>query len=471
MSAIVAASFAAYLLMMLAIGYVAWRSTSNLADYILGGRRLGPWSAALSAGASDMSGWLLMGLPGLAFVAPQEALWLALGLLTGTWLNWRLVAPRLRVDSLRLGNALTIPAYLAARFPAQAAVLRPLAAATILLFFLFYTASGFVAGGKLFETTFDLPYEVAVLCGVTAIVLYTFFGGFLAVSWTDVVQGLMMLLALLLVPVMLLFGDTGGAAAVAPGALWERLNTGESLGLLALLSSLSWGLGYFGQPHILARFKAIHSVGEIPRARRIAVSWSAATLGAACLIGAAGSLFFDGQLADSERVFMLLVEALFHPLVAGVLLAAILAAIMSTADSQLLVCSSVLAEDFYRASLRPAASGAELLLVGRLAVAAVAVSAAALALGGAESVLGLVAYAWAGFGAAFGPVLLLSLFWPRMHGLAAMAAMLAGAVVVVVWRQLGGGLFDLYEMIPGVLAASGVAVLLSLVLKPSTAPR
>ncbi|KAA6182524.1 sodium/proline symporter PutP [Thiohalocapsa marina] len=474
------ATFAAYLLLMLTIGLWAYRRTADSAGYFLGGRSLGPWPAALSAGASDMSGWLLLGLPGFAFVSGLESLWLAGGLLLGTWLNWLLLARRLRVYSVEANNALTIPEFFANRFGDRAHLLQAVAAFFVLLFFLFYTSSGLVAAGKLFETVFGLDYQLAVIVGTLFIVSYTLFGGFLAVSWTDFVQGLLMAAALLIVPVIAIQSDGGWAAMTETlrthnpelMQLWTD-NQGQPLTLIAIVSLAAWGLGYFGQPHILARFKGIRSASDVPSARRIAVSWTALSLTGAVLVGLAGLAYVETHLqtplADAETIFMVLVEALFHPVIAGILLAAILAAIMSTADSQLLVSSSALAEDLYRQLLRKHASQRELVLVGRAAVVLLALVALLLATNPDSTVLGLVAYAWAGFGAAFGPVLLISLYWKRMNWPGAIAGVLTGGLVVVIWKQLEGGLFDLYEIVPGVVLASLAIVVASLLTAPPTA--
>ncbi|SFR49037.1 sodium/proline symporter [Marinobacter daqiaonensis] len=466
----VTVTFVLYILLMLAIGYVAYKRTSNLSDYILGGRSLGPLPSALSAGASDMSGWLLLGLPGYAYAAGYEAIWIAVGLLAGTWLNWLFVARRLRTYSLAAGDSLTIPSYFENRFNDTSRILRVVCAIFILLFFLFYTSSGLVAGGKLFNSVFDLPYVTAVIVGTVAIVIYTFFGGFLAVSWTDVVQGLLMFAALLLVPIMAI-NAVGGWEATQ--AAMEAKNTnflsaftgadGEAIGFLAIISLLGWGLGYFGQPHILARFKAIRSENDIPAARRIAVIWSGFGLFGALLVGfAAIGYEFPSPLEDGERAFIMLVDALFHPVIAGILLAAILAAIMSTADSQLLVSSSALTEDFYKALFRKEASQTELVWVGRLAVVGIAFIAFLLALDPDSKVLDLVSYAWAGFGAAFGPALILSLFWKRMNKAGAIAGIVVGGVTVVIWGNLSGGILDVYEIIPGFILATIAVVIASL---------
>jgi sodium/proline symporter len=462
----VAITFFLYLGLMLWIGLWAYKKTNNLSDYILGGRTLGPWPSALSAGASDMSGWLLLGMPGYAYVAGWEASWLGLGLFMGTYLNWLIVAPRLRVYSQLAGDSLTLPQYFSNRFNDKIAI-RVISAFFILLFFLFYTSSGLVAGGKLFESVFGMDYTLAVTVGTVAIVSYTFVGGFLAVSWTDLVQGLLMAAALILVPVaaFMQLGDAPSTILAASNA--ELLDpftkaSGEALGWISIVSLLAWGLGYFGQPHILARFKAIRSKDDIKAARRIAVSWTLIGLVGAFFVGIAGIGYFETPLADSETVFIALVQALFHPLVAGILLAAILAAIMSTADSQLLVSSAALTEDFYKSLFNQDASPESLVKISRMAVVAIAIVAWLLALDPESSVLGLVSYAWAGFGAAFGPAVILSLFWARMNRQGCLAGILIGGITVVVWKQLSGGIFDVYEIVPGFILATIAIIAVSL---------
>jgi sodium/proline symporter len=466
-------TFILYLMLMLAIGIVAYRRTSDLSDYVLGGRNLGPIPSALSAGASDMSGWLLMGLPGYAMAAGFGSFWLAAGLLIGTWLNWLLVAQRLRVYSQRADDALTLPAFFEKRFEDHSHSLRVISAIFVLVFFLFYTSSGLVAGGKLFETVFGFDYTIAVIIGAIAVISYTLFGGFLAVSWTDVVQGLLMVGALILVPLFAMgeIGGLSGTFAAMEAKNPELLNMftdadGKDITLIGTLSLLGWGLGYFGQPHILARFKGIKSKDHVPAARRIAVLWSAVSMAGACLIGMAAIGYLPEGLGDTETVFMVLVDALFHPVIAGILLAAILAAVMSTADSQLLVSSSALAEDFYKALFNQNASQEQLIRVGRIAVVVIALIATALAMDKDSKVLTLVSYAWAGFGAAFGPALILSLYWKRMTKMGALAGILTGGITVVVWKQLSGGWFDVYEIIPGVLFAFIAIVVASLLTPP-----
>jgi sodium/proline symporter len=468
---IVSATFAVYIAVMLALGYVAYKRTTNLSDYILGGRTIGPGTAALSAGASDMSGWLLLGLPGYALAAGYEATWIAGGLLAGTYLNWLIVARRLRVYSHAVNDSLTLPAYFEFRFEDKSRALRVISAIFILLFFLFYTSSGLVAAGKLFESTFGLDYQTAVVVGTVIIVSYTFFGGFLAVSWTDVIQGLLMAAALVIVPIIALnsIGGWGNAQAAMEASNPELLTffndvEGNPLGFVAIISLVGWGLGYFGQPHILARFKAIGDDAALPTARRIAVLWTSICLVAALMVGWVGIGYLgEGGIADAETVFLVLIQAMMHPIVAGILLAAVLAAIMSTADSQLLVSSSALAEDFYKALFRRDATQSELVWVGRFAVVGIAILALVFAFNPESTVLSLVSYAWAGFGAAFGPAVILSLFWKRMNRNGALAGIIVGGVTVVVYKQIDT--IGLYEIIPGFILAT-IAIVVATLLSP-----
>ncbi|RZR33836.1 sodium/proline symporter PutP [Vibrio vulnificus] len=452
-------TFIAYLLLMVAIGVYAYKKASSSSDYFLGGRSLGPWPAALSAGASDMSGWLLLGLPGYAYAAGIESLWLAGGLLVGTWANWLVSAKRLRTYSIQT-DALTLPEFLSRRFDDKSKLIQTISAFFILLFFLFYTSSGLVAGGKLFETVFGLDYSTAVIIGTLCVVSYTLFGGFLAVSWTDLVQGLLMAAALMIVPIAVMEGGFGQLATdmhnINPDllTLWNDAK-GEPLSAIAIISLVAWGLGYFGQPHILARFKASRTNRELGTARRIAVGWIALSMAGAILVGLVGLVWVNGhpgtELADGEKIFMLLVNTVFHPVIAGILLAAILAAVMSTADSQLLVSSSALAEDFYKQVIKPDASSQEIVMVGRIGVVVISIIALILAMTPDSSVLGLVSYAWAGFGAAFGPAVVLSLYWKGMNRNGALAGILIGGITIVVWKQLTGGWFDVYEIVPGII--------------------
>ena len=463
--------FSIYMLFMLGIGLFAWTKTKNLSDYILGGRKLGHWTTALSAGASDMSGWLLLGLPGYAYLAGFEAIWLTVGLLLGTILNWFLIAPRLREQSEKMGNALTIPEFLENRFRDNTHTIRTIAACFILFFFIFYTSSGLVAGGKLFESVFHLPYDRAVIAGTVAVLLYTTLGGFLAVSWTDLFQGLLMSLVLVVTAIYALDHSAGwqathDAMAIQNIALTDLFVTSDNhvLGSIGIISLLGWGLGYFGQPHILARFMAIRSYTMIPIARNIALGWTAVSLFAALIIGYCGIAIPDINLAgpDSEKVFIELVQLLFHPIPAGFCLVAILAAIMSTADSQLLVASTAFTEDLYQTLFKREASQANLIMIGRIMVVCIALVACFMALHQEETVLSMVAYAWAGFGAAFGPVLLFSLFWKKLTLSAAVGGIVTGAVTVIVWHQVDGGVFVLYELVPAFFLATIACVTISL---------
>ncbi|UPR49936.1 sodium/proline symporter PutP [Vibrio cyclitrophicus] len=464
-------TFIAYLIMMLAIGVIAYKRTSNSTDYFLGGRSLGPWPAALSAGASDMSGWLLLGLPGYAYAAGFEAFWLAGGLLVGTWANWLISAKRLRTYSITT-ESLTLPEFLSRRFNDNSKLIQTISAFFILLFFLFYTSSGLVAGGKLFETVFGLDYTTAVIIGTVCVVSYTLFGGFLAVSWTDLVQGLLMSAALLIVPIAAMNGGLGQLSTdlhnINPEllTLWNDAK-GEPLSAIAIISLAAWGLGYFGQPHILARFKATRSNKDLTTARRIAVVWTALSMVGAMLVGLVGLIYVTNsgapKLDDGEKIFMLLVNAMFHPVIAGILLAAILAAIMSTADSQLLVSSSAMAEDLYKQVLKKDATSEEIVRVGRFAVILISLVALVLAMTPDSSVLGLVSYAWAGFGAAFGPAIVLSLYWSRMNRNGALAGIVVGGVTIVLWKQFTGGWFDVYEIVPGIILSTLSIVIVSLI--------
>jgi sodium/proline symporter len=470
-------TFGIYLLAMLGIGFVAWKRTRDFDDYILGGRSLGGYVTALSAGASDMSGWLLMGLPGALFLSGVSEAWIAIGLVIGAWANWKFVAGPLRVYTERTDNALTLPDYFTTRFAADGKLLRIVAALVILVFFAVYCASGIVAGARLFESVFGLSYAEALWWGAAATIAYTLIGGFLAVSWTDTVQATLMIFALILTPVIVIlstggFGDSLAAVGQLDPAKLDWFKGGE-LGLVGIVSLLAWGLGYFGQPHILARFMAADSLAVIPQARRIGMAWMVL-----CLLGAMATGFFGiawfaqhpeqaGAVTENhERVFIALSNALFNPWIAGVLLSAILAAIMSTLSCQLLVCSSALTEDFYRGFLRPRAGERELVWVGRAAVLAVALLAIFIARDPASRVLGLVSYAWAGFGAAFGPVVLFSLFWQRMTREGALAGIVVGALTVIFWKQTGSAL---YEMVPGVIAASLAIVIGSLLSRAPSA--
>ncbi|HID7801283.1 TPA: sodium/proline symporter PutP [Proteus mirabilis] len=469
-------TFTIYILGMLFIGYLAYRSTKNFDDYILGGRRLGSVVTALSAGASDMSGWLLMGLPGVVFFAGISESWIAIGLCLGAWLNWRLVAGRLRLQTEKNNNALTLPDYLTSRFDDKSKMLRIISALVILIFFTIYCASGVVAGGMLFESTFGIPYHEAMIYGALATIAYTFLGGFLAVSWTDTVQATLMIFALILTPIIVIFsiGGIDTSIEIIKAKDPAYLDMFKGLDFIAIVSLLAWGLGYFGQPHILARFMAADSNQTIRKARRIGMTWMILCLGGTVAVGFFGIAYFEVNptvagpvMAKNERIFMELASLLFNPWIAGILLSAILAAVMSTLSCQLLVCASALTEDLYKPFIRKNASQKELVWVGRGMVLLVAVIAIYLARDPENKVLDLVSNAWAGFGAAFGPVILISVTWKRMTRNGAFAGMLIGALTVLVWMQYKW--FSLYEIIPGFIFASIAIVIVSLMGKAPTA--
>lgn len=458
-------TFIVYLIGMLVIGLIAYRLTDNLSDYVLGGRRLSAGVAALSAGASDMSGWLLLGLPGALYAAGMNQVWIAVGLTIGAYLNWQFVAKRLRVYTEVANDSITVPDYLENRFRDNSKLLRVITALLILLFFTFYTSSGMVGGGILFEKSFGLDYEVALWVGAAVIISYTFLGGFLAVCWTDFFQGLLMFLALILVPIVVISADGGMNETISKiGDLDPaKLDVFNDITLFGIVSLMAWGLGYFGQPHIVVRFMAVRTSGDIPKARLIGMTWMVLSLYGAIFTGFAGIAYFGDQpLQNAETVFITLSQVLFNPWVAGILLAAILSAIMSTIDSQLLVSASALTEDFYKAILRKQASQHELVWVGRATVILIALIAILLAQNPESTVLGLVAYAWGGFGAAFGPVMILSLFWKRMTRNGAVAGMIVGALTVIIWKQLEGGIFDMYEILPGFILCTLAIVVVSL---------
>ncbi|MFN3944470.1 MAG: sodium/proline symporter PutP [Allosphingosinicella sp.] len=461
-----------YFLGMLAIGLWAWRrSTDDIGGYLLGGRSLSPKVAALSAGASDMSGWLLLGLPGAAFVSGLSAGWIAIGLFIGALLNYLIVAPRLRVHTERTGDAITIPEYFENRFEDNSHALRVIASIVIILFFTLYTSSGMVAGGKLFQTAFGADYSLGIWLTAGVVVAYTLFGGFLAVSVTDFVQGCIMFVALVLVPVVAWMQLDGAIAADIAAVNPDALDLFAGTTAIGIVSLLAWGLGYFGQPHIIVRFMAVRSVRDIPAMRNIGMAWMGISLLGAVATGFVGLAYVTRAgipLEDPETIFIFFSQILFHPLITGFLLAALLAAIMSTISSQLLVSSSSLTEDFYRIFIRRAASQRELVTVGRICVVAVALAAIALAYDPDSNILGLVANAWAGFGAAFGPIVILSLTWKRLTRNGALAGMIVGAATVLFWIYApvladGQALSSvLYEIVPGFLLCGLAAVLVSL---------
>lgn len=465
----IATTFIVYSLLMLFIGFYFYNKNKNTEDYFLGNRSMGPVVSALSAGASDMSGWLLLGLPGALYVTGLSEIYIAIGLLIGALLNWSFVAKRLRIYTSVIANSITIPDYFETRFSDDKHILRVLCAIVILIFFTFYVSAGLVSGAKLFEATFGIAYEYALTTGTIIIVVYTFLGGYKAVCWTDLIQGLLMIGALIVVPCAMIYhlGGIDESIKIVSEIKPQALSIGEEVSAIAIISSLAWGIGYFGQPHILVRFMSIRSTNDIKTATIVGIFWMFISLIGACLIGVIGIAYvhkFDLSLQDPEKIFILMSQVLFNPWVSGILLSAILAAVMSTASSQLLVSSSTIAEDFYRRIFKTDASDKSILNIGKLGVLCVACIAFIISFDEDSSVLSIVAYAWAGFGASFGSVMLFSLFWERMTRIGAIGGMVVGALVVVLYKNYLGSYFNfpIYEIVPGFLAASITIIFLSL---------
>ena len=453
-----------YMLAMLGIGWYAYRKTEDLSDYILGGRSLGPAVTALSAGAADMSGWLLMGLPGAIYLNGLTSVWIAIGLTLGAYLNWIFVAPRLRAYTEASNDSLTLPSFFENRLKDNTKILRVVSSIVILTFFIFYISSGLVAGAIFFESSFGFSYMQGLFVIGLVVVSYTLFGGFLAVSWTDFVQGIIMMAALLLVPAIAVKSTGGPTATIDTIKAIDpaMLTMFNNITVIGVISLLAWGLGYVGQPHIIVRFMAINSVKDTKVARRIGMSWMTLSVIGAILTALIGIAYFNNtgiNLTDPEAVFIELGQILFHPLFAGFVLAAILAAIMSTISSQLIVTSSALTEDLYKLIFRKSASEKELVFFGRAAVLAVAVVAFIISLNPDSSILDLVAHAWAGFGASFGPIVVLSLYWRKLTNFGAIAGMATGALTVLIWPMFKT---PIYEIIPGFILNLLVAIIISL---------
>ena len=450
-------TFIAYFIVLLSIGFCFYRRSASIEDYLLGGRGMGSWVTALSAQASDMSGWLLMGLPGAVYLAGTGKVWIAIGLFIGTVLSWKLVSARLRVYTQKT-NAITLPCFFEARFKDPTGLLRIVSAIIILIFFAIYASSGLKATGLLFESTFSVKYHIAVIIGGFVIIAYTFLGGFLAVCWTDLLQGALMVFAIVIVPA-LTYRTVGGIEAISNAMALKNISTslmpqGQKLPICIcmIISSMAWGLGYFGQPHILVRFMSIKSVEKLGKSMVIAIVWVFLSLSGAVIVGFIGIAMFDNLTdGEHEKVFIYMIRDLFNPWFGGILLAAIFSAIMSTIDSQLLVSSSALSEDFYYKAIRKQASEKEIILVGRACVVIISIVALILALDRDSTILGIVSYAWGGFGAAFGPLVLFALFSRRTSWQSALAGMVTGTIVLVLWKQVG--LSDtMYEIVPGFAA-------------------
>ncbi len=487
------------MVIMIVIGVVYSRKTKNNEDYFLGGRNLGGWTAAMSAQASDMSGWLLMGLPGSIYLAGTGEVWIAIGLLIGTILNWFIVSSRLRKYTIVSGNSLTIPSFFQNRYRDNRGVIKIVSAIIIAIFFAVYTASAFSSGAKLFATLFghgengqldQTAYFIGLIIASVVILIYTFLGGFGAVCTTDLIQGLLMLVAILAVPIVaytILTWDQGFATALSAKGVsnpenflnFMKNDDGSNVSAVSIISNLAWGLGYFGMPHIIIRFMAIKNEAEVKKSRKIAIAWVIISLAAACLIGLIARAFLTHQLdaSNSETSFIRLIQQVFSGngvliFIGGIFLCGILAAIMSTADSQLLVTASAVSEDMFKGVIKKNASEKTSLWVGKIAVVVVAVIAFLIALDPNSSIMGLVSDAWAGFGSAFGPVVLLALFWKRSNLAGAIACMATGALTVIVWDYLpvvnGQTIYaatGLYSLVVGFALALVVNVVVSLITK------
>ncbi len=447
------AAFVLYLGLMIIIGLFYAKQNTNAEDYFLGGRGLTGPVAALSAQASDMSGWLLMGLPGAVYAFGTGQSWIAIGLFIGTVANWLFIATPLRLYTIRANNSLTLPTYFENRFHDKRRILLGISSITIVIFFLVYTASALAAGGKLFTSIFGINYHVALTIGAVVILAYTFMGGFLAVCATDFIQGMLMLVGLLVVPIVAYVALNGNiiellnATKVAGGAkgYLDLFANGERpYTLIEIISQLAWGLGYCGMPHVIVRFMAVKNETELKKSKCIGIFWVALSLFAACAIGVIGRAFLAPTVlegGDSERVFIEMILKLFvqvnnAPIIGGLFLCGILAAIMSTADSQLLVSASSVAEDIYKGIIKKDADDKTVLKISRITVMAVAILAYIIALDPNSSIMKLVSDAWAGLGASFGPTVLMSLFWRRCNFYGAVSGIISGAVTVIVWDYI-----------------------------------
>ena len=486
-------AFVFYMAIMVVIGAICMKKTSNSEDYFLGGRGLSGWVAALSAQASDMSGWLLMGLPGAVYAFGTGQSWIAIGLLIGTIFNWVCISSRLRRYTIRANNALTLPEYFENRFHDKKKILLFISSIVVVIFFLVYTASALASGGKLFNVVLGVDYKVALTIGAIVILLYTFMGGFLAVCTTDFIQGMLMLVGLMCVPIIALFlmgpdkmMDIIASTAPAGGveSFMDIMQSGgQSYSAIDIISQLAWGLGYCGMPHILVRFMAIKSEKELKKSRVIAIVWVVISLFFGCLIGIIGRAYLAPTVlgtegtGSAENVFIEMITKVFTvdiaiPFIGGIFLCGILAAIMSTADSQLLVTASSVAEDLYKGVINPNADDKKVLRLSRIVVAVIAILAYIIALDPNNSIMGLVSNAWAGLGASFGPIVLMSLFWKRTNLPGAIAGMVSGGLTVILWDYipLAGGqtlgtVTGLYSLAIGFLISIVLIVIVSLVTK------
>ncbi|MDD4465682.1 MAG: sodium/proline symporter PutP [Dehalococcoidales bacterium] len=490
----------AYTALVIGIGFYFYRRSNQSSEhYFIGGRSLGPWVTAMSAEASDMSGWLLMGLPGVAYwFGMSDAIWTAVGLAIGTYLNWLLVARRLRNYSVIAGNAITIPEFFSQRFKENKKVILSIAAVFILIFFAVYAASCFVTFGKLFNALFGIDYQLVMILGAAAVVLYTYIGGFLAESVSDFIQGIVMILALSIVTIVGI-SVAGGIPAIVenirniPGffeffgiaspqvadGVQQVGSSGDPLfgpagtyGLLTILSTLSWGLGYFGMPQVLLRFMAIKNPNSLKKSRRIAIVWCVISLVAAVAIGLMGRVLYPAELltqSASENIFIVMSTGLLPPMLAGIFMTGILAATMSSSDSYLLIASSAFAKNIYQGIMKKDATDKQVMLISRIALLTISIIGVIIALDENSVIFTVVSFAWAGFGATFGPIMLFSLFWKRTTREGAIAGMLTGGGVVLIWKLLlkpMGGFFGIYELLPAFVLSCAAIVVVSLLSRP-----
>lgn len=478
-------AFVLYLAMMLGIGFYFTNKSKKMSDYFLAGRRLGSWVTAMSAQASDMSGWLLMGLPGAAYATGMGNYWIAIGLAVGTILNWAFVAKPLRRFTEVCGDSITIPQYLQNRFKTSSPLVRMVCAVVIFIFFLVYTTSAFVSGGKLFQVVFNIDpanetyAKAAIVISALIIIAYTFMGGFNAVAWTDFIQGLLMVITIVALPIALVSNTPNFSAEMlnsTPKIVAEGADTSGFMSMvsgrsgISIISDLAWALGYFGMPHILVRFMAIKDTKSVKKSGIIAVVWVLISLTAAVLVGVLGRAYLDSQgmtldASSMELIFITTVKRLFPSFLGGIFLSAVLASIMSTADSQLLVTASAVVNDFYILVVKKETSEKKLMWISRIAVMAISVIACILALNPNDSIMGIVSNAWAGFGAAFGPAILLSLYWKRLTLKGTVAGIIGGAATVLIWEYVlpdSLAITDLYSIVPGVIVSALLTVLVSL---------
>ena len=480
-------AFVLYLGFMVYIGLRSAKKNNSSMDFFLGGRKVGPWITALSAEASDSSAWLLMGLPGLCYLGGvKETFWTAVGLIVGTYLNWLFVAKPLRNCTISFGDSIPIPEFFTNRFKDKTHLLTIISVFFIVLFFTIYTASGFVACAKLFNSVFGLKYHIGLVIGLVVILSYTILGGYLAVCTTDFIQGALIFVAFVFSAVIAVVSLGGPAEAMAKvsdfsvravngqfGAeMAEKFIANKSFSAMSVISALAWGLGYFGMPHIIIRFMGIRSNAEIKTARRVGTVWMVIAYIGTFIIGSLGTVYLaGGDLANplmilsggaEETVFSATMQQMYPAFIAGLFLCAILAASMSTADSQLLSASSAVSLDIYKGLINKDADEKTVMNVSRITVLVIAAIAFVLSLNPASSIFGLVSYAWAGFGSTFGPLVILALFWRGMTNKGAIAGLIAGGVTVVLWHNLKGGIFNVYEILPGFIACLVFAVAVSL---------